>query len=372
MLSKQPLPSSSNNLKTEFVQRNAEELDSIELFAELSTGFTIAFLEANSERDRQLVIEYLKNSDRFPTVQWIPIALADENLQYFGLEVREKLQAITINPSRQPVLLVSGLERSIGTVGEYPAVLSNLNMERDSYPRTLPYPIVLLLPSYAITRCARYAPDFWSWKSIDIRLHSTIPDQDRQPQDHLTITDTTTVKPVPQSRFDLLQQLLPENPEPTIHRARLLHQLGDAYSSIYDNEQAETAYRSALDIYNDLPASLDRANTIAGLAGLYNLQGNFSAALQLWQQALAMQQEIGDRLGEASSLHHLSMIYQALGNYPQALSLSQQSIEILREIGDRQGEAASLAQMAAIAYQQGDPALERELRLQAAVIRGTT
>jgi tetratricopeptide (TPR) repeat protein len=451
MLFKQPLPSSSSNLETEFVQRNAEELNSIELFAELSTGFTIAFLEANSERDQQLVIEYLNNSDRFPRVQWIPIALADENLQYFGLEVLEKLQAITVNPDRQPVLLISGLERSIGAVGEYPAVLSNLNMERDSYPRTLPYPIVLLLPSYAMTRCARYAPDFWSWKSVNIRLHSEIPDQDFQSQDRLTTTDTTTVKPVPQSRFDLLQRLLAENPEPTVHRARLLNQLGDAYCSIHDNEQAETAYRSALNIYNDLPASLDRANAMDGLARLYNLQGKFSAALQLWQQALAMQQEIGDRQGEASSFYHLSMIYEALGDYPQALSLSQQSIEIkreigdrqgegaslhqlsiiyknlgdypqalslcqlsikiqreignrlgeagslhvlsmiyealgdypqalslsqqsikiLREIGNRQGEAASLDQMAMIAYQQGNPALERELRLKAAVIRGT-
>jgi tetratricopeptide (TPR) repeat protein len=354
MLSKQPLPSSSSNLKTEFVQRNSEELDSIELFAELSTGFTLAFLEANSERDRQLVVEYLKNSDQFPRVQWIPIALADEDLQYFGLEVLEKLQAITVKPDRQPVLLISGLERSIGAVGEYPAVLSNLNMERDSYPRTLPYPIVLLLPSYAITRCARYAPDFWSWKSVNIRLHGAIPDQDRQPQDRLTITDTPTVKPVPQSRFDLLQQLLTENPSPTIHRARLLDQLGDAYRSIYENKQAETAYRSALNIYNDLPASLDRANAMDGLAKLYNLQGKFSAALQLWQKALAIQQEIGDRQGEASSLHHLSMIYQALGDYHQALSLSQQSMEIDREIGDRQGEAVSLHVLSIIYQALGD------------------
>jgi tetratricopeptide (TPR) repeat protein len=354
MLFKQPLPSSSSNLETEFVQRNAEELNSIELFAELSTGFTIAFLEANSERDRQVVIEYLKNSDRFPRVQWIPIALADENLQYFGLEVLEKLQAITVNPDRQPVLLISGLERSIGAVGEYPAVLSNLNMERDSYPRTLPYPIVLLLPSYAMTRCARYAPDFWSWKSIDIRLHSEIPDRDLQHQARLTNPDTTTVKPVPQSRFDLLQRLLAENPEPTVHRARLLDQLGNAYRSIYDSEQAETAYRSALDIYNDLPASLDQASAMDGLARLYNLQGKFSAALQLWKEALTMQQKIGNRQGEASSFHHLSIIYHALGDYPEALSLSQQSIKIYQEIGDRQGEAASLHVLSMIYEALGD------------------
>jgi tetratricopeptide (TPR) repeat protein len=67
----------------------------------------------------------------------------------------------------------------------------------------------------------------------------------------------------------------------------------------------------------------------------------------------------------------LSIIYYLLGDYPQALCLSQQAIEIYREIGYRQGEAASLSQMAMIAYQQGDPALERELRLKAAAIKGT-
>jgi tetratricopeptide (TPR) repeat protein len=425
MLSKQPLPNSNSNLKilpdqlvlarplqqNEFLQRNAEKLGSIELFAELSVGFTIAFMEVNTDQDRQIVIEYLHNSDRFPHVQWVPIALADESLQYFGLEVREKLQTIALNPDRQPVLLISGLERSIGAFGEYPAVLSNLNMERDSYPRILPYPIVLLLPGYAITRCARYAPDFWSWKSIDVQLQSETPAPEISPPIKPLATDLTTVKPVSQSRFDLLTQLLAENPEPTVDRARLLNQLGDAYRSIYENEQAESSYRSALAIYDNLPASLDRAKTMDGLARLYNFLGKYSAALQLWPQALTIQQEIGDRQGEAASLHQMSMVYQTLGDLPQALALSQQSIEIQREmgdqlgeagslhqmsiiyqtlgdlpqalalceqsikikreIGDRQGEAASLAQMAAIAYQQDNTVLEQKLYLQSAVLLGT-
>ncbi len=388
MLSKQPLPSSNNNLdalpdkrrgenqalplqQADFLQRNAEELNSIELFAELSTGFTIAFMEVNTDRDRQIVIEYLKNSDQFPTVQWVTIALASENLEYFGLEVQEKLQDVSLSPDCRPVLLISGLERSIKGFGEYPPILTNLNMERDIYPHILPYPIVLLLPSYAITRCARYAPDFWSWKSIEVRLYSELPDQDLNSSPHPIITDTTTVQPVSLSRFNLLTQLLAENTDPTIDRARLLHQLGNAYCSIYENDQAETAYRSALDIYDNFPVSLDRSETCDGLARLYYLQGKYSGSLQLWQQALAIQQEIGDRQGEAASLHQLSMIYESLGDYPQALSLSQQSIEIYREISDRQGEASSLAQMATIAYQQGNTTLNRELRLQAAKIRGS-
>jgi hypothetical protein len=62
---------------------------------------------------------------------------------------------------------------------------------------------------------------------------------------------------------------------------------------------------------------------------------------------------------------------QVQGKFQESLQYSQLSIAILREIGNRQGESASLAQMAAIAYHQGNPALDRELLLQAAVIRGT-
>jgi tetratricopeptide (TPR) repeat protein len=354
MLSKQPLLSSSSSLDAPFLQRNAEQLDSIELFAKLSEGFTIAFMEVNSDRDRGTVIEYLEHSDNYPDVQWISIVLSDESLQYFGLEVREKLQSVKLLPDRQPVLLISGLERSIGGAGEYPQVLSNINMERDSYPRILPYPIVLLLPSYAITRCARYAPDFWSWKSIEVRLHSELPSQDLSPSTNPIFTDRVAVKPVSQSRFDLLAELLTENPEPTIDRARLLNQLGDAYASIYKNDEAEAFYRSALAIYDNFPNSLDRAKTLDGLAKLYNLQGKFAEALNLWQQALAIQQELNDRRGKAASLSQLSMIYHSLGDLNQALQFSQDSIEIKREIGDRQGEAVSLHVMSMIYQSLGD------------------
>ncbi len=354
MLSKQPLLISNSSHEEQFLQRNAEELASIELFAELSAGFTIAFMEVNSDRDRKIAIKYLRNSDQFPAVQWVPITLADEDLQYFGLEVREQLQDIKLISDRRPVLLISGLERSIGAAGEYPRVLSNLNMERDSYPRILPYPIVLLLPSYAITRCARYAPDFWSWKSIEVRLQSDLPRPEISVRTTPSVTAAVPIKSVSQSRFDLLAELLAENSKPTIDRARLLNQLGDAYRSIYKNDEAEVSYRSALDIYDNFPPSLDQANTYDGLAKLYNLQGKYTDALQLWQQSLEIQEEISDRRGAAASLHYLSMIYESLGDYPRALTLSQHSIEIDKEIGDRQGEAASLHQLSMIYQALGD------------------
>jgi hypothetical protein len=223
MSSKKPLLSSSNSHKEQFLQHNATELDSIELFAELSEGFTLGFMEANSDLDREFVVDYFKNRDQSNTVQWVTIRLAEEDLQYFGLEVRKQLQAVELIPGRKPVLLISGLERSIGVTAEYPDVLVNLNMERDSYPRILPYPIIFLLPNYALARMAHYAPDFWAWKSIEVKLQND--------NDQLTtvsvnfygsikaitgIESKDIKKAIPKSRINDLRKTLSEHPEATI------------------------------------------------------------------------------------------------------------------------------------------------------------
>lgn len=203
-----------------------------------------------------------------------------------------------------------------------------------------------------------------------MRLHSELPSQDLSPKINPVFPNSDKIEPVSQSRFDLLAELLAEHPEPKIDRARLLNQLGDAYASIYKNDDAESSYRSALDIYDNFPASLDRAMTLDGLARLFNLQGKSNEALNLWQQALTIQREFKDRRWEAISLHQLSIIYEGLGDLNQALKLSQDSIEIKREIGDRQGEASSLSMMASIAYKQGNAVQEQEYNLQAAGFHG--
>lgn len=62
------------------------------------------------------------------------------------------------------VLIITGLENSIGRNKEYPSVLQDLNFVRDAYVADVPHPILFFLPDYALTRLAKYAPDFWAWK----------------------------------------------------------------------------------------------------------------------------------------------------------------------------------------------------------------
>jgi tetratricopeptide (TPR) repeat protein len=325
MSSKKPLLSSSNSHKKQFLQHNAAEFDAIELFAELSEGFTLGFMEANSDLDREFVVEYFKNRDQSNTVQWVTIRLAEEDLQYFGLEVRKQLQAVELIPGRKPVLLISGLERSIGVTAEYPDVLVNLNMERDSYPRILAYPVIFLLPNYALARVAHYAPDFWAWKSIEVKLQS----DNNQPSSvsvnfygslkAITGIESRDIKEsIPQSRFDSLAEMLSEQPEATIRRAQLLSQLGDAYASNYQNDESVAAYRSALDIYGNFPADFSQTKILDSLAKIYFAQENYPSALVLWQQALSNQKELGNRKEEAGVLYDLSRVYDNLKELKKA------------------------------------------------------
>jgi tetratricopeptide (TPR) repeat protein len=373
------------------LRQNASKLDSIKLFADLSEGFTFGCMVVNSDLDRKLVRDYFRAINQPNSVQWISIKLEDENLQHFGMEVQQQLQAINLQNDKKPVLLISGLENSIGVDSEYPEILVNMNMERDNYPRILPYPIVLLLPSYAVIRIARYAPDFWSWKSTEVQLKKIkknrpinsknftissvglmndeafciIGDQKKIEYEEdvkkykemisqATNTAPETRKEGTYSRLDFLQRMLSKNLEKTTYRARLLYQLGDEYRYICNNDKAKKAYQSALDIYRNSPSLLDESRSLSGLAEIYEIQGKYLESLELWQKSLLIQTEIGDRLGAASSLYHLSKIYEKQEDLAKSLDYSEQSLRINTDIGSQKGTADSLRQISNIYRGSGE------------------
>ena len=174
MLSKEPLTPSVSSPEEDFLLRNVEALQKIAIFADLSEGFTVGFVEIALENDLNLTIRALDSHKDNPEIQWISLHFDDPDLRYLIASITEALQEVEVIPNKKVVLLISGLERAIGQYGDYPPLLSNLNIARDTYPRKLPYPMLFFLPSYAMTRFARSAPDFWAWKSIEVRLQSDI------------------------------------------------------------------------------------------------------------------------------------------------------------------------------------------------------
>ena len=277
---------STNSPEEVFLLRNAEALEKIAIFVDLSEGFTVGFVEANLERDRNLAIQALVSRRDNPEIQWIPLYFDERDLRYLIAAITHALQQVELIPNQKVVLLLSGLEKTIGGYGDYPPLLSNLNIARDAYAHKLPYPMLFLLPSYAMTRFARFAPDFWAWKSIEVRLQSDILTPAQSVAEMHTIANDWKVIPVTQARFDLLHRLILDYPQPSLTRADLLNQLGQAYESHINYAKAEQAYKESLDIYSTLNQLSEKAELLNNLAGLYLLQGRYAEAEPLYKQAL--------------------------------------------------------------------------------------
>ncbi|MEN9216312.1 MAG: tetratricopeptide repeat-containing protein, partial [Gloeomargarita sp. HHBFW_bins_162] len=78
------------------------------------------------------------------------------------------------------------------------------------------------------------------------------------------------------------------------------------------------------------PDHPDVATSLNNLAGLYELQGNYTQVLPLYQRSLAIREKaLGpDHPDVAHSLNNLAGLYESQGNYAQALPLRQRSTDI--------------------------------------------
>jgi tetratricopeptide (TPR) repeat protein len=88
-------------------------------------------------------------------------------------ESRDPLPALAQRIPRNPppdAAFVYGMEKAFPDFLSYrdddrPPVLTALNLQRDAFPKAIPFPLVFWLPDHALGLIARGAPDFWSFRS---------------------------------------------------------------------------------------------------------------------------------------------------------------------------------------------------------------
>ncbi|MFP5271893.1 tetratricopeptide repeat protein [Coleofasciculus sp.] len=254
-------------------------------------------------------------------------------------------------------LIIIGLEKSIGMSGDYPPVLQDLNFVRDAFTASVPHPILFILPDYAITRLAKYAPDFWAWgRKV---FHFETGQLTREEAIQQTIGSDRMLDSLElsekQERIDLLQRLLmkysPSGYSDTGKnlktRINILIQLGQAYFSQGGIAEAREHLEQALELANDNEnlASL-KANSLHELGIIKVNQGEFQDAIALFKQSLELQRRLGDVQAEAVTLNSLAAIYVQQGKIEQAIVLLQRSLKLQQRLGDVQGEAATLSNLA--------------------------
>ena len=123
--------------------------------------------------------------------------------------------------------------------------------------------------------------------------------------------------------------------------------LGNLYHLVARYQASTNAHKAAQTLFNNIDFSEGRAAYLSNLGLAYKSLGQYEQAIEFYQQSLEIQREIGDRRGKSSSLslNNLGNAYSLLGHYERAIEFHQQSLEIQREIGDCKSEAGSLCNL---------------------------
>jgi hypothetical protein len=150
---------------------------------ELGQGdFSLALIEFDLPRQRERILQSLR--ERFADLNLVEAALTpvppDESPSYNVLDQLGESVAQR-SPDRKPdVLLITGLERLFNLEAdqaqrpsdELVRVLQALNLGRNLLAQQYPCPVLLFLPTAAMTLLVRLAPDINSWRSGFFSFHT--------------------------------------------------------------------------------------------------------------------------------------------------------------------------------------------------------
>ncbi|WP_310486393.1 tetratricopeptide repeat protein [Chamaesiphon sp. VAR_69_metabat_338] len=334
---------------------NGEVFQFLLAFLQMSRGFKLGFVEVNFPPDINELITHLDGHPQCQNIQFALIELDNPDLRFLLETLQEQLRQIDRQPDKKLVLLLRGLEKSIGTTGDYPPIITNLNYTRDSFLTTLPHPTLFLLPDYAVTRIAQFAPDFWAWTSATFKFQAAPATLERviqQTADNPS-RNRTYPKGEQAERIDLLERLLQEYTEDTeaSSRARIevLNQLGSAHRSIREFETAQAYFHQSLELSRELKYLQGEAIALYHLGIIsYDLR-QFHPARSWFEQSLLVTEQTGDRQSTAKIYHFLGIVAQELREYAEARRNYQLSLEIDVKFGDLYGQASTYGQFGTVA-----------------------
>lgn len=166
--------SDNNSPKQSFLEENQQEFAELLTFIDFAQGLTIGFVEVNQAQHKALLVAALKAHFANTDIRLEAANFSQEqNLRQLREAIMQRIGSM--RTGKKLVLLIQGLEVAIGTdgAGAYPPILQDLNFVRDAYRESVPYPLLFVLPDYAITRVSRYAPDFWAWQSGVFRFRAS-------------------------------------------------------------------------------------------------------------------------------------------------------------------------------------------------------
>ncbi|MBX2999190.1 MAG: tetratricopeptide repeat protein [Caldilineaceae bacterium] len=129
--------------------------------------------------------------------------------------------------------------------------------------------------------------------------------------------------------------------------------IGNYTSSIYHLELARQTYIRSKDLQNDTTITLEIGIAHAGT-------GHYQKALTFFEQVLENWRNLHNILGQANVLNNLGVLYQLQGNYPAALQRLIEAMEYCRRSGFTRMEAYTLASIGDLFADLKVPAIATE------------
>ncbi|HEY9828547.1 MAG TPA: tetratricopeptide repeat protein, partial [Stenomitos sp.] len=376
--------------RSSFIEENRQEFAELLTFIDFAEGLTIGFVEVNQEADKATLADALREAFKSSSIQLEVFNFSrEQDLRFLREALIERVAQIRTD--KKLVLFIQGLEAAIGNdrVGAYPPILQDLNFVRDSYRQSVPYPLLFVLPDYAITRVSLYAPDFWAWRSGVFTFKTSAESRKQLQTQAFEQPSSRVASSENQAQIEQLKQFLMElhpSGHPLVEQnvqlcREVYYKLGSAYLTQHQPEKARdylheglklterypdpvltlSLYRKLGNAYEDMrqfEQAIDTYNRMLKIAqsvnredwcstALHDLgnvaleQRQFEQAKVFYHQSLAIAETLKNRYNQASTYPQLGRVAQKLREFEQARLYYQQALDIFIEFGDRYNQAST-------------------------------
>jgi len=291
--------------------------------------FTLGFISVNFAKDRDHLIHVLQQHPQCQEIQFDVVHLPNPELRFLRDALLEELPRRPLQLGRKRIVVLTGLEYAIGMVGNYPMVLQDLNYVRDAFTTSVPHPLLIYLPDSALTRLARYAPDFWAWRRGVFEFKS------------LEATIQTAYEAIFESDqlsgnldwekqreyIDSLERLLMENNTSAqmSQRVNILSELGKLYREVAELHKAETVLSELLVLTEAKEEQFKRvrASSLRELAKICAQSGELNKALKLYENFLQQVDSLKDlkEVDVVSTLSDVAGLVAQQGDFTRAMEL---------------------------------------------------
>ena len=110
--------------------------------------------------------------------------------------------------------------------------------------------------------------------------------------------------------------------------------IGFIYERQGEYDKALELYKISLEIYTELTDTLEVANCLNNFGVIHKKLGKYNEALGYYQEALSLCEQIGDKRGESFCMNNIGLIHKKQNNYDKALKYFEKSLEINIEMQD--------------------------------------